>query len=146
MLRVELIYDKDCPNVKKARTQLLQSFYAANVQPKWKEWDRSATDTPTYALAYGSPTILVNGEDVVGTSPSEGINCCRLYLDKNGQFQGVPSVEEISLVLLRASSVAGSGIGRQSNWRRILATLPAIFIALLPSPSFLVIKIAQYLL
>lgn len=102
METVELIFDIDCPNVKDARAQLLQAFANAKLPPDWKEWNRADPESPSYVRSYGSPTILVNGQDVAGAPPSTGANCCRIYLDKNGQFRGVPSVEEIASALLKA--------------------------------------------
>lgn len=102
MPMVELIYDADCPNVKDARAQLLRAFVDTGLQPRWQEWGRDAPESPSYTRAYGSPTILVNGRDVAGATPSDGIACCRLYMEDNGRFRGVPSVEVITLALLQA--------------------------------------------
>jgi hypothetical protein len=102
MPTVELIYDLDCPNVKGARGQLLSAFADAEVPSRWQEWDRGAPESPAHVRACGSPTILVNGQDVAGSSPSEGASCCRIYLDENGRFQGVPSVEAVASALLRS--------------------------------------------
>jgi hypothetical protein len=136
VITVELIYDTDCPNVKEARAQLLCAFTEAGLTPKWQEWDRSALESPNYVHAYGSPTILVNDKDVADVSPSAGENCCRIYLDKNGRFRGVPSVEVIASALLRAKEAMALDTGattvHKSNWRNTLAMIPGIGIALLP--------------
>jgi hypothetical protein len=137
MPTVELIYGLDCPNVKGARGQLLRAFADAGLPPRWQEWDRGAPESPAHVRAYGSPTILINGKDVTGPSPSEGASCCRIYLDENGQFQGVPSVEAIASVLLRAkegvSSDTGAAAVPRSSWRKALAVLPGTGAALLPN-------------
>jgi len=102
MPTVEIIYDADCPNVKDARAQLLRAFVKAGLPPQWVEWDRGVSESPSYAHRYGSPTILVNGDDVASAPPSEGAACCRLYVDEGGGLRGVPSVEAIALALLQA--------------------------------------------
>lgn len=138
MLKVELIYDTDCPNVKRARAQLLRSFSEAGIQLQWQEWDRSSPESPAYVRAYGSPTVLVNDQDVAGALPSEGTKCCRIYLDKNGKLQGVPPVEIITSALLGANDfriTAGIDIKRQHGWRRFIAVFPGIGAALLPKLS-----------
>ncbi len=137
MLTVELIYDTDCPNVKEARAQLLCAFAEAGLSPRWHERDRSAPESPTYARVYGSPTILVNGQDVIDASSSAGNDCCRIYLDKNGRLRGAPSVEMLVSALLRANEVASldTRVGvtqHRSSWRNTLAVLPGIGVALFP--------------
>jgi len=99
-LKVELITDPDCPNVEAAREQLRQAFAAVGEVPAWDEWDRQADDAPEYARSYGSPTVLVNGRDVVGEATEADANCCRVYESENGRFQGVPAVELIVAALM----------------------------------------------
>ena len=99
MVHVELIYDSDCPNINEARAQLLRAF--ARVELRWQEWERGNSESPVYVRAYGSPTILINGEDVVDALPSTKGNCCRVYVDESGQLKGVPSLEAICSALLR---------------------------------------------
>lgn len=135
MIIVELIYDTDCLNVKEARAQLLRAFAEAELPPRWQEWDRGAPERSAYVRAYGSPTILVNGQDVANASPSAGDNCCRIYLHKNGQFRGVPSVEAITSALLRAKEEISSTTitaSSNSNWKSTPAVLPSIGVVLLP--------------
>jgi hypothetical protein len=104
MISVELLYDADCPNVENARTNLLYAFHITKLPPEWKEWIRSDPKAPAYACSYGSPTILINGQDVAGTSPSDGVDTCRLYADEKGQYQGAPEVETIASVLSKIGS------------------------------------------
>ncbi len=135
MLTIELIYDDNCPNVKETRAQLLRAFAKAELPPKWREWDRGVPESPAYVHAYGSPTILVNGQDVANASQSAGDNCCRIYLDKNGQFRGVPSVEAITSALLKTEAVSSdtrAAAIHRSNWRNTLTVIPGIGVALLP--------------
>jgi mercuric ion transport protein len=108
MLSVELIYDSDCPNVKDARAELLRAFAEVGLSPHWQEWNRSAPESPPPIRAYGSPTILVNGDDVADASQSAEADCCRLYVDGNGHLKGVPSVAVIAAALLRAKKPVSS--------------------------------------
>ena len=135
MIRVELIYDNECPNWMYARTNLLKAFQVVGIQPKWKEWDRSNPETPAHARAYGSPTILVNGQDIADVSSSEGANCCRIYVDQNGKYIGIPTVESITSALLKvkcAGTVTGTDIKQLNSLRSSFGVLPGIGIALLP--------------
>ncbi len=101
MKTVELITDPDCPNVEATRTQLRRALAALDLPVEWEEWDRASPDAPAHALRYGSPTVLVNGRDVVGDGTEADANCCRVYTDADGGLQGTPSVEAIKAALLR---------------------------------------------
>ena len=50
-MRVELIYDADCPNVAETRANLLQAFAAARLEAKWTECERSSPSSPAYAVS-----------------------------------------------------------------------------------------------
>jgi mercuric ion transport protein len=99
-MRVELIYDTDCPNVAETRTNLLLALAAAQVETTCIEWERSSPSTPAYAAGFGSPTVLVEGRDVAGENPAQLISCCRLYSSAEGGCFGAPSVELILSYLL----------------------------------------------
>ncbi|MCA8978977.1 MAG: hypothetical protein KDC14_03040, partial [Planctomycetes bacterium] len=66
MPTVELVYAGDCPNVADARAQLLSAFASAGISPRWQEWQSDGADSPEHARRYGSPTVLVDGQDVAG--------------------------------------------------------------------------------
>jgi hypothetical protein len=117
---VELIYDKDCPNVPLARENILRAFRQTNSAPKWKEWNRADPVAPAYARTSGSPTVLVNGRDVAGNSANDA-NCCRLYAGGIG----APPAAMIALALLTKTDAFPI---RQSA----VTLLPAIGSALLP--------------
>jgi mercuric ion transport protein len=99
--RVELITDKDCPNVQAARDQLAHAFADLGQPAEWDEWDRDDPRAPEHVRQYGSPTILVGGEDVAGEGTESDANCCRVYSTDDG-VRGVPSVAMITAAL-RAS-------------------------------------------
>ena len=52
MLNVEFVFDKDCPNVKETRANLLKAFSRAKFSAKWKEWDRNSDKSPEYVAAF----------------------------------------------------------------------------------------------
>lgn len=134
-MTVELIYDSDCPNAAEARAQLMRAFAEAGIAPRWTEWDRGDPASPAHVRGYGSPTILVNGKDVAGVEPSEGVSCCRLYPDESGTFSGVPSIETIASALKEAGAASGSDAEHSgtSEWRTSLAAVPGVVLAVLPN-------------
>jgi len=126
--QVELIYDADCPNVASARALLIQAFTRTGVSARWREWERSAPDSPEYARRYGSPTILVNKRDVGGSGPDAGNAACRIYSDGDGKLSRTPPLEAICTALLNASP----GKPARTRWQAVIASLPAVGAASLP--------------
>jgi len=96
---------------------------------------RSNPESPDYVRKYGSPTILVDGEDVAGEAPGDGAASCRMYMDNNGRRDVVPSVDVIVSALLRENEKATSGVKIGKSEGSIgggVYILPAIGVALLP--------------
>jgi hypothetical protein len=133
-MKVELIYDADCPNVQTARTQLLRAFGIVGVDAVWTEWDRASEGSPEHVRRYGSPTILVDGEDVVPEDPAAA-SCCRLYLDRAGVMGRVPALERI-VSALGGSSAQSEALQRSRSsmpaWKTTLGAAPSVGVALLP--------------
>ena len=124
-MKVEFIYDSDCPNVAAARSQLMKAFSKAKLPASWREWDRSAEDSPSYAKSFGSPTILVDGKDVTGENVETGGNCCRIYRGSDGKNAGVPAISLIERALLK-------GVKIKSNRAKFFAAIPGIGLVMLP--------------
>jgi hypothetical protein len=103
---IELIYDADCPNVPEAREQLLEAFAMLDLPPRWQEWRSDDPKMPKHARGYGSPTILVDGQDLSETGQIDGTAGCRVYTTAEG-LRGVPTVEEI------VAAFRGRGVGER---------------------------------
>lgn len=135
MARVVLLYDRDCPNVGAARSNLLRAFVEARVPARWDEVDRAASDTPAAWRGYGSPAVLVDGHDVAGLDPSGGDATCRLYLDRGARHRA-PPVAMIASALARdlraGRPSAPSGTEAGGRVGALLAAAPGIGMALLP--------------
>jgi hypothetical protein len=132
--RVELVYDRDCPNISAARAILLRAFASIGSQPSWTEWDRRAPETPPYARAHGSPTILVEGRDVAAAAPATDADVCRVYPGADGSIQRVPSLEQVRAVL-EAQPKSGSAYPKdppRSSWGGLVAAVPGIGASFLP--------------
>ncbi len=129
-MKIELIYDADCPNLTQARALLIKAFARTGVSARWLEWDRASPESPGYVRAFGSPTILVDGKDVAETDAVSGSGACRVYSDSAGRLSGIPPLETVSLALLtKAAPLTSSSPGR---WRALAAASPALGVALLP--------------
>ena len=115
MLQIELIYDADCPNVALAREQLSQALAIVGLPQHWKEWSSDDPEMPEHARGYGSPTILVEGQDVSESGQLDGTAGCRVYATSEG-IRGVPTVEDI-VAALRGHPLRspGGAIGESSQ-------------------------------
>ena len=99
MKTIELIIDRDCPNVVDARAELRRALAELELPLEWQEWDRENPDAPAHARKYGSPTVLVDGRDVAGDNTEADANCCRVYVQTDGRFRGAPSADMIRAAL-----------------------------------------------
>lgn len=131
MIEVELIYDKDCPNVTGARANLLRAFVEVGLPPKWTEWERSAPEVPSRVREVASPTVLVNGRDVADPQSIQGQASCRLYRSADGRSSGVPPLELLAASLARAKSQKWPAL--HVPLRSGLTTVPGIVAVLLPN-------------
>jgi len=125
-MRVEIVYESSCPNIGAARAQLLQAFAQAKVSPQWREWEVTDPKAPDYIHGYGSPTILVNGQDVSADMWDKNDLCCRVYA-VDSQHQGVPPLQDIVMAISTPKPIT-----RHSRWQLNTVMLPSIGVALLP--------------
>jgi hypothetical protein len=86
---IELVYFDGCPNAERAREDLR----AALGSESWTEWNLSSPETPERFRSYGSPTVLVDGQDITGESDGNAAMACRA--------DGAPSEEIIRKSLSR---------------------------------------------
>ena len=126
-VKVELIYDSNCPNIERARAQLRTAFAHAGRTPQWREWDRGDINTPTYARAFGSPTILIDGKDAANSGHAVDASSCRVYRSADGKFSGVPALDDL-VAALKGLPLAAA----PTRWRRLAAAVPALLLVLLP--------------
>ena len=84
---IDLVYFEGCPNVERARENMRAALREAGLQTDWAEWDLSSKATPERYRRHGSPTVLVDGEDVTGGAADAVAMACRA--------DGAPSVAAI---------------------------------------------------
>ena len=107
-LHVELVYDPRCPHVEGARDTLTSALRDNGVAAVWTEWRSDEPGIPERARSLGSPTILVNGEDVAPRAHPWALwdeaeeACCRIYQDVDGRPSGVPPMSLVTAAILKA--------------------------------------------
>ena len=106
-VQIELVYDPGCPNVERARQMLAVACREAGIPAVWTEWNSEVEECPERARNLGSPTVLVNGEDVApgphpwaprepGAAPR-----CRVYRDGDAIVK-VPPLDRVTGAITRA--------------------------------------------
>jgi len=130
-MQIELVYEKTCPNIEAARSQLLRAFAEAGITPRWLEWEVSTPEAPAHVHGYGSPTILVNKQCVSGNKAEGDDYCCRVYSHEDHTNKGVPAVTDIVNALKSAQQIPEQ-TKHASRWKLNGAMLPAIGVAFLP--------------
>ena len=88
---IELVYFDGCPNAEKARANLVTATGASGEDVPWREWNLSDEATPERYRRFGSPTVLVAGEDVTGADGGNAAMACRA--------DGAPGVDVIRQAL-----------------------------------------------
>lgn len=124
-MKVQLLSFPGCPNVETTRQALRRALIASGLPPEFEEVDVTSSATPESLKAWGSPTILVDGRDVVGSEPTG--SCWRLY-GPRGQTRGVPPEALIEQAIRNARTGGGHLLGS-------LAAVPGALVALLPAAT-----------
>jgi hypothetical protein len=85
---VELVYFSSCPNAGSARENIREALVEVGRDDRWVEWGQEETGTPARYRAFSSPTVLVNGQDVMGVSG--------MGLGRSCRAGGAPSANRIA--------------------------------------------------
>jgi hypothetical protein len=89
-LRVELLAVEDCPHLEQARRDLQRVLRTSIIEVPIQMIFVSTIDEAEFLDFRGSPTIRVNGEDVVAQPGLPVALGCRVYRDDQGNATGSP--------------------------------------------------------
>lgn len=98
-LRVELLAVEDCPHLEQARRDLQSVLRTSIIEVPIQLVFVSTLDEAEFLDFRGSPTIRVNGEDIVPEPDLPVSLSCRLYRDGEGRIVGSPPVATIKAVI-----------------------------------------------
>ena len=92
-LTVSFLYFDGCPLAPRARTSLAGAIrqFKPDIRVGLIEVDLMDAQTPDDMKRWGSPTILINGQDIAGGPQGSG-HSCRIYPGE----ERVPSAAEIA--------------------------------------------------
>jgi mercuric ion transport protein len=91
---IQLLVFKGCPLAAAARESLRQALDGLEL-PTFEEIDILDASTPEELRGWGSPTILIDGEDVSGNPKGNSV-ACRVYAEPNG----VPTPKTIAACIV----------------------------------------------
>ncbi len=129
MPKIEFIYEHRCPNVEDARAQLRLALELTGLPAHWQEWEHNEPHCPAYARRYGSPTVLVDGEDIAG-EPASDAPSCRIYTNTRGRNRGVPDATLIRTALEK--HMQNPEPSQPAERLQLVSLLPAVGAAVLP--------------
>ncbi len=127
-MKIQLLYFQGCPNLEPARAALRDALAAERIDAPVDEIDVEAPDAPDWARGWGSPTILIDDQEVTGATRSTGA-ACRLYKG------GAPAVDLIRarIAVARRSGASSTGRARLSMLGAITAAMAASACCVVPA-------------
>lgn len=94
-LEVQLLAIQDCPHLTQARQDLEAVLRKGIIEVPIQLVFVSGMDDAEFLGFQGSPTIRINGEDVVPQPELPIAYACRVYRDADGRMIGSPPIEAI---------------------------------------------------
>jgi hypothetical protein len=94
-LRVELLAIEDCPHLGQAQRDLESVLRKGIIETPVQLIFVSGPEDAEFLAFPGSPTIRINGEDVVPQPDLPVAIACRTYRDGQGRMVGSPPIESI---------------------------------------------------
>lgn len=95
-VKLEFQYFKDCPNHKKMSNNITEAIKESEDKIELIKILVEDEQTAKKVSFRGSPTLLINGEDIEGiTRPENPSLACRFYVN------GIPSSDEIRKIVLQ---------------------------------------------
>jgi hypothetical protein len=113
---IELLWWEGCPSTERARSELALALEEVGLPGAEVRMREIRTEAHARAAGFaGSPTILVDGEDLVGHSPTRrgdgehgggehGGLSCRIYRRRDGRISPTPDPDDLRDALLRAAT------------------------------------------
>ena len=100
-LSVELVWAAYCPNADESRGLICDALKFLDLPVNWTEWEVGDRAMPQHCQGYGSPTILVDGIDVLAQAKIEWTSGCAVYANVYN-VRGLPTLEEVIVALQAA--------------------------------------------
>lgn len=104
-MNVELLWWEGCPSTERALEAVREAVSDLGISGVEVRMREIETDADAEAAAFiGSPTILIDGEDLVPTGAEEPIGLsCRVYRRRDGRVSPIPDPDDLREALERAA-------------------------------------------
>jgi hypothetical protein len=103
-VNVELLWWEGCPSTERALAAVREALADLGLDDVEVHTREIETDDDARAAGFvGSPTILINGEDLVPAADDEPIGLsCRVYRRRDGRISPIPDPDDLREALQRA--------------------------------------------
>lgn len=104
-LDIELLWWEGCPSTDRALAELRAALTDVGLPDAEVRMREIRTDQDAAEAEFrGSPTILIDGVDLVGADPDDTAGLtCRVYRRRDGRISPTPDPEDMRDVLRRAA-------------------------------------------
>ena len=105
-MNVELLWWEGCPSTERALAAVREALRDLGLDDVEVTTREVRTDEDAAALGFvGSPTILIEGEDLVPAAAEEQIGLsCRVYRRRDGRISPIPDPDDLREALERAAA------------------------------------------
>lgn len=102
---VELLWWEGCPSTERALTELRDALRDVGLEDAEVRMREIVTDEDAAEARFlGSPTILIDGADLVGAAPADAVGLnCRVYRRRDGRISPTPDPDQLREALRRAA-------------------------------------------
>jgi hypothetical protein len=103
-VNVELLWWEGCPSTERALAAVREALSDLGLDDVEVHTREIETDDDARAAGFvGSPTILIDGEDLVPSADDEPIGLsCRVYRRRDGRISPIPDPDDLREALQRA--------------------------------------------
>jgi hypothetical protein len=103
-MRVEFLWWEGCPSHPGALAELRDVLRSEDLDPDVVERREITTDEQAVRERFpGSPTILIDGEDVIPHEDGELFSLtCRVYRLRDGRYSATPDPEDVRAAVRRS--------------------------------------------
>jgi hypothetical protein len=107
-VKVELLWWEGCPSTERALDAVREALAEIGLDDVQVRMREIQTDEDAQNARFlGSPTILIDGEDIVPGAADEQIGLsCRVYRQRDGRISPLPDPDDLREALRRAAERA----------------------------------------
>lgn len=104
-MKIQFLWWEDCPSHPKAWKRLNQALAELDVEADIERIEVTSDEAAERWHFPGSPTILINGEDIDPNAPELPARLtCRLYHTNEGRPSPLPSLSMLKRAIIKAQS------------------------------------------